>query len=246
MPGESFISFNYFYYTTVRITDGAGSSMRFPNGGRFTNHWVSVYFEHGLTERITVEANLPYSVNRFSDDFIAVSGSGFADQEVGMRYVIRDGTYQLAARGLISFPFLYTLKTIPELGFDQYAAQVSMVLGSGFTAFTRGWWIAELGYRHYFGDASNQIRYFLLGGLHISDTVMGMVKINGTHGLTRGEFASEFNPSIVSGFSLIKTTLSFAYEINELLSVEAGYVRDIVSWNSGLGHGIMLSVWLNF
>lgn len=246
MSGESFLSGNYFYYSTVRSTDGAGNSSRFANNGRFSNHWISIFFEHGITDRLTFEANLPYSINRFSDDFITVTGSGFADQEYGIRYVLHGNNFQIAARGMVSVPFLYTLETIPELGFDQFAGQLSMVAGKGFDVYTEGWWIAELGYRHYFGDASNQVRYFLLGGLHLSETVMGMIKIDGIHGLTRGEFASDYNPSIISGFSLIKGTLSFAYSVSDMIAIEAGYLRDIMSWNTGLGHGLMFSVWFQF
>ena len=248
--GELFTSTSSFLYSTVRQTDSDGNVSRIPKDGRFTSYSLGVYFEYGLTPRWTVQGRLNSSYQAFSDTSGRQSNLSFSDQRVGLRYAVLNGTWAASLGGTIGLPWLYSLDHRPLPGYGQYSTQLNGTIGRGVSlAGKNGWSLLKLGYRRYFGGASNQLRGQLLLGLRFTRRWGLLTQLNGTLALQDGRFEVDrnlSNPNVRSGYSILKATTSVMYEYSSQVTVQAGLYREIVGADSGFGGGGVVSLWYRY
>lgn len=133
------------------------------------------------------------------------------------------------------------------LGYGQHSIYVSTLVGVGFEMLgIRSWLDMEVGYKIFFGSASNQIRYKIVNGMHLSHLWIALLQLEGTETISEGRFRIGTNPNLFSGYDVLKGSLSAVYAFTYTTRLQVGYFKEILGKNSGYGDGIMASIWYQF
>lgn len=106
-----------------------GDGQEFDGNGRSRQDQLNVYVEHGLTEKLSFIGNFYFNDVGFSNHD-AVNGrqktttTGFADQEIGLRYALpsaQDDVWRSSLQALVSIPAYGRSKTYhPNKPFRQF------------------------------------------------------------------------------------------------------------------------------
>lgn len=95
-----------------------GDGQQFDGNGRSRQDQLNVYVEHGLTDQLSVIGNFYFTDVGFSnhggDGRTRASTTGFADQEIGLRYALpsaQDDVWRSSVQALVSIPAYGRSKT---------------------------------------------------------------------------------------------------------------------------------------
>lgn len=248
--GELFTATFSSAYSTTQQTSSGGTVSPIPDDGRFTSYGLGVYFEYGVTPRWTAQGLLNSSYQVSSDADERQSNLALGDQRVGMRYALLNGTWAASLGGTLGVPWLYSLSQRPLPGYGQYSAQLNGTIGRGVSlAGNDGWSLLKVGYRRHFGGASDQLRSQLLLGVRFTRRWGILAQLDGTLAMQEGSFQANqdlSNPSVQSGYSVLKATASVIYEYSPRATIQAGLHHEVVGADSGFGGGGVVSLWYRY
>lgn len=249
-PGELFTVTSSFAYTTTQQTDAGGDVSPLPDGGRFTSIGTGVYFEYGLTPRLTLQGDLNAALQRFTSDGFEQRNLALADQRLGLRYTLVDGAWAASLGGKVGVPWLYSTDDRPLPGYGQYSVQMNAALGrGGSVAGAEAWTLLKAGVRRYLGGAADQLRTQTLLGMHFDRRWGAVLELNNTVALQEGEFRlgdGLTNPNVRSGFTTIQAMASLIYEQSPRSTVQVGVFRDLWGLESGRGTGVQVGFWYRY
>lgn len=86
----------------------------------------------------------------------------------------------------------------------------------------RSWLDTEVGYKIFFGSASNQIRYKIVNGIHLSHLWIALLQVDGTKTISEGSFRIGKNPNLFSGYDVLKGSLSAVYAFTYTTACKLG------------------------
>lgn len=102
--GKLFTVTSGFVYTTTQQADASGDVSPLPDGGRFTSIGTGVYFEYGLTPRLTLQGDLNAVLQRFTADGFEEQNLAFGDQRAGLRYTLVDREWAASLGATVGVP----------------------------------------------------------------------------------------------------------------------------------------------
>jgi len=233
-----FISTTFNHYRAQDYYDKRGD--RRPIGCTFEKEELQVYGEYGLGRRTTLTFKLPY-------DWLSCGGdrtSGFVDFEVGfIRQMRKDKNYSLSLYGNAIVPTGYSITDSPRLGYGRPALEGGLLYGvSGRLGFLD----SGLGYRHYFGYPSSQIRTYATDGINIFKNIQFLTTLDLQMGLGDGKRKQVGqNVLLEPDYKLAQTYVRLRLMFKNL-SFVATYQYVLWGKNTGVGRGVDFSVWWSF
>jgi hypothetical protein len=141
----------YLYSGVARTSateafDPAGKRIPFPGRGG-SQRRASLYVESGITETMTLVANVPYqrvTARGFFNDF-TTSGLGDLDLRLRRSAPLRAGWVAVEAGAMI--PLGYDRTDFPQLGSGRTEPIVNFAYGTAIRALPEGFFSAQAGYR---------------------------------------------------------------------------------------------------
>jgi len=246
LPGKYFFILEYYRYQTSQGTLSDGTRFALPNGGQYTNNAYKIYGEYGISPGWVLEGTTVFIDQQFQEGVRTRGSYGFSDLELSLNHHFLSDPLQMSARVGVSVPWLYGTSREPRLGFNQYSAILGLNAGDEIPFVLPMWWAADVNYRFYFGEASDQLGYEGTLGVHLGERLDVMGQVFGTHNMQEGTFQSVFNPLIQSGITMMTWSVSGIFKFNEHFSLRLSYFEDFYSENAGFGDTWSLSAWIMF
>lgn len=233
------------YYTTDEYFDNSGHSQSQPT---YDKYEINPYFEYGLTDTITLGANvfLDY-VSQDVPGALQSDNYGLSDTELFARFrVYKDEANVFSLQPLIKLPSVYSRSGSPRSGGDQTDIELAAQGGHNFSlvgvpAFTT----LSAAYRHRFEDPADQVKLDWVVGAHLTDRFMLLPQLSYT-GRVNAPVNPAFTQSGSDDYNLLKLQLSAVYSITPDWSAELGVFDHVSGKNTGSGGGVTLAVWKQF
>lgn len=236
-----------FYYTSQQFSD-SWNVEDFSDNGSFSKNQLNLYLEYGITDRLTFIGNFFLDYLRFENDFVDNTNFGLADQEVGLRYRLRELPPQ-SLQLTVKIPGPYNINNQPALGNGQTDVELAYYIGSAYQVLGRwGFVDAGFGYRLRTGPPADELRWYLTAGINITDRLqLYYIEASGIHGLGNDtpQFVGE-NILLTTDFDLIKVGCSLLYRLSDNWIIQAGPFWQPAGRATGAGGGFKAAVWFEF
>lgn len=216
----------------------------------YQKYELNPYMEYGLADGLTVGANL--SLQRAQQDATSVTSSesnwGIGDSEFFVRKRLwqRDG-FILSSESLIKLPSPeFSHDGAPGIGSPNPDMGTGLSAGYGFSAHGLNHFAAlDTQYRYRFGRQKDQLKIATTVGISTSEKWMVMPQAFFTYRISDPKTAS-FTQSSGDDYNQIRLQLSTVYKVREDVSLQFGGFHDVSGKNSGIGKGVLFSVWKQF
>lgn len=247
----------------------------FANNGRSRQDQFNVYVEHGLTDRLSAIGNFYFTEVGFNKDELIDgapgrarrSTSGFADQEIGLRYALpsaADNIWHSSVQVLASIPAYGRGKTYypdhpsrnPALGLGDYGMELRYSRGRGYTLGDHNGYVDLGGAVRLRGSAaSDEVRLDVSTGLNLTPSWLLLGEVNVIQGLGNGHqdaFISGQTPTdagfVATGtnYDLTKLQLSTLYTAPGGSQWQVGYQQPVMGRNTGAAGGPFVAAWWRF
>jgi hypothetical protein len=238
--GKGQIILNNFYYTADTFFNNQGQRQ---SQSEYHKYELNPYIEFGWSDQLTLGANL--SVQRTSQN--TTSNYGLGDSEFfGRLRLWQKDNFVLSVSPLVKLPALDNSSDRPKIGSSHPDAGLGLAAGYGFDAYGQHHFtdISAL-YRYRFGDPENQVNITATLGLGLSERWMLMPQVFATYRTDKPDVAA-FTQSSGDDYNLVKLQLSAVYKLNDKTSLQFGGFADVDGNNTGVGRGILFSLWRNF
>lgn len=237
--GEGRVIISAIHTESSRSFDNNGNVSRIPD---YDQNQIYVQAQYGLTDDLTVLFTPSYRDVDVSggDD---VSGLGYTD--IGARYRLAYGdNWVVSAQGLVRIPGKKRRDRVLDgtgAAYDQVwdTTEYDLRLGAGYSmgpTFVS----AEAGYRFRDGDPPNEFHADFVVGTHVTPQfmVLGTMLNTFSDGRGRGVLnrSHRYGDLYVSG----------VYELNERVSLQAGYTGTIYGKNALRQRGPFIGLWYKF
>ncbi|MDW8032056.1 MAG: hypothetical protein RMH93_00735 [Aquificaceae bacterium] len=236
--GELFLSPSFYYYDASKFYDRGGNKRDI--GCTFRKREVQLYGEYGLTEKTTLSFKLPYTQLECGAD----RTSGLGDLEVGfIRNLKRSKSSSLSAYGTLLMPTGYSIEESLRLGYGRLGAEGGLLYGlSG----KWGFFDSGLGYRHYWGYPSSQVRGYLSGGYNLASNLQLYGMLDAQIGLGNGRTKRVGrNLLLEPDYKLLQVYVGPRLSLGKA-SLLLGYQRVLWGRRTGDGSGFFMSLWYGF
>ena len=164
-PGELYAKAGYVQFRADEFVDPSGATL---SGVDYTGHTSHLYGEVGLVGPVQVVFNAPFVGSRNTLGEVAYVNRAFGDLDVGLEAGTTLGDVPVSLQVLTKVPLYDNAELLaygasggrfPAIGDGQVDLTALGAVGTGIAAGGfRGWWAAEVGYRHrtewWAGDAS--------------------------------------------------------------------------------------------
>lgn len=242
--GRSQLILTGAYYRANERWDNSGRRLSQP---AYDKYELNPYYEYGWRDGITLGANL--SFQRAQMDGAGASAAktswGIGDSEFFMRKRLwQRGGFIVSAEPMVKLPSFWTTgRNNPRIGSSQPDAGMGISAGYGFKvmghdAFTD----INAQYRYRFGRQKDQLRFAATAGLYLTDRWMVMPQGFVTGRVSKPQNAA-FTESPDDDYSAVRLQLSAVYRLNADTSLQFGGFGDLYGKNTGVGRGILFSVW---
>lgn len=204
---------------------------------------LNPYLEYGLTDRVTLGANLSLQRASQSND----TNWGVGDSEFFARFrVAQLRGFVISMQPLVKLPSPESSNASPALGGRHPDAEMGASLGYGFDLFGQHHFAnLDSGYRYRFGDPKDQLKLAATAGFSLTPQWMVMPQFFLTRRMSAPASAG-FTQSSGDDYNENKLQLSVVYKLDERWSLQAGAFTNLRGKNIGDGDGAILSVWRSF
>ncbi len=154
--GSVYLHGGFARMSTTEAFDPAGERIVFPGRGA-SQRRGSLYLEAGLTDRLTLVANLPFqrvTARGFFNDF-TTSGLGDLDLRLRRSRAIAAGVF--AFEGGATIPAGYDRNDFPQLGSGRIEPLVNFAFGTSLRSLPEGFASLQVGYRFRPRDIGHEI-----------------------------------------------------------------------------------------
>lgn len=210
-----------------------------PAEERFEQQNVSLYFEYGIAEKVTIGAKI--------DQSLRLDDSGFGAQTGRIGGLVKVGVWTgeagdvAAVEIAASTPLSGMQSPIAQVGDEADEFRASLLYGRGFTTeYGDAWAEGALGLAHLTGGRPDEVKLDLTAGVKPTEDWIAFAQIFGTFGLQNED-------SIVDpDFDIVKLKLSIGYQITEEKTLLLGAARDIYTQGTDPGWEFSVTVWSPF
>ncbi|MCE4352628.1 hypothetical protein LYZ84_01225 [Xanthomonas hortorum pv. pelargonii] len=249
-----------------------GDGQQFDGNGRSRQDQLNVYVEHGLTDKLSFIGNFYFTDVGFSnyggDGRTRTSTTGFADQEIGLRYALpsaQDDVWRSSVQALVSIPAYGRSKTFhpnnpeansdPALGLGDYGLELRYSRGRGYTLGGRNGYVDLGGAVRLRGSAaSDEVRVDASTGLSLTPSWLLLGELNVIQGLGNGRNNFDVPGSAGgvgyvatgSNYDLTKLQLSTLYTAPGGSQWQGGYQQPVMGRNTAAAGGPFVAAWWRF
>ncbi|UUF00300.1 hypothetical protein [Xanthomonas hortorum] len=249
-----------------------GDGQQFDGNGRSRQDQLNVYVEHGLTDKLSFIGNFYFTDVGFSnyggDGRTRTSTTGFADQEIGLRYALpsaQDDVWRSSVQALVSIPAYGRSKTFhpnnpeansdPALGLGDYGLELRYSRGRGYTLGGRNGYVDLGGAVRLRGSAaSDEVRVDASTGLSLTPSWLLLGELNVIQGLGNGRNNFDVPGSAGgvgyvatgSNYDLTKLQLSTLYTAPGGSQWQVGYQQPVMGRNTAAAGGPFVAAWWRF
>lgn len=230
--GRGFYKLEGRYIYAQRFFEPDGKIIDIPTLSDYT---MSFYGEHGVSNRLTLIAYVPFykrlALNRQIGESTGVvyfpgdSVSGFADSDVGLRFGLKQsGPTVLSARVLFGLPLGKSEQTNGLLtGDGEFNQSLALELGHSFYPVPL-YFSGEAGFNNRTQGFSDEFRYAAELGYTFADHVTLMMKFTGVASLKNGEdnIRGGIGGLYANNVSYLALGPSLFYQLNKNFGVTAG------------------------
>jgi hypothetical protein len=149
-----------------------------PDFIEFNGTNISYYGEQGLGNNLAIYGSVLYSdIEQFTAGSDAISSSGIADVEVGLRYQWIAEPFVLSTSLLVKLPYFYDENDDLPRGNGQEDVEARVLFGKSLYPY--GYLGVELGYRARFEAPSDEYRYLIEYGYSFNENAYFRTKLDG-------------------------------------------------------------------
>jgi protein XagA len=243
--GHGQLILNNFFYRSDHLYTNQGQRQRQP---AYQKYELNPYFEYGLTQDWTVGANLSIqAVQQNISGGGSISNRNIGDSEFFARTSLwKNGGFIISAMPLIKLPSPESASNTPKIGSTKPDAGLGFSAGYGFNMNGRNH-IIDVGalYRYRFGAPKDRLDISATLGYTLSERWVLLPQAFFTYRLDNPAIAT-FTQSSSDDYNLTKLQLSAVYKLNARTSLQAGLFGDVAGRNTGIGKGVVLSMWRQF
>ena len=260
--GDGLLILNHSYYRASEFINNAGRKQSQP---LYQKAEWNPYIEYGLTDKITIGANLfvqylrqdtkqsiTQQITPFTTVTTTYNGSanniGIGDSELFARFRLyqKDG-FVLSAEPMFKVPSFWSYTDLPDVGNSQPEAALTLSGGYGFKAYGQNHFVnLDTGYRYRAGREKDQIRIAATLGLSLDSQWMIMPQLFITRRTSSPSAASTFNEAGSNDYNLTKAQLSAVYKMWDDTSLQVGGFYHADAKNSSTGGGVLIALWQPF
>ncbi|KLD78697.1 hypothetical protein FZ025_05255 [Xanthomonas hyacinthi] len=249
------------------VYNSHSQSRNFPDAGRSRQDQLNLYAEYALSADLTLVGNFYFSKADYRNDasYGDRHATGWADQEVGLRYRLdpdgRDGPWQGAAQVLALIPGygrqdwrdVANDRDHPALGQGDYGAELRYSVGRGYRAGSLDGYV-DLGaaVRLRGGDAADEARLDISSGLALAPRWMLIGELNVIQGLGNGNGPNpvyapgDSTPIRGNNYDLTKLQASLLHTLPGGTQLQLGYQQPLAGRNTGGAGGPFVAAWWRF
>lgn len=238
--GKGLFIQNASYYSASKFYD---LNARKRNQNRYTKYELNPYVEYGVTERLTLGANIFLShVSQYDARFSSNSANyGIGDTELFARSLIWKGK-GFSFEPIVKLPHLDSQHDVPSIGSKYVDAGMGISGGYGYTAWGLEHYVnLDAGYRHRFGTPNDQLRFVATAGFSVTENILFTGQFSRISSLNQPESAM-FTQSSGDDYELSKIQFLMAYKFADNMSVGLGVFADINGKNTGGGKGSVFNL----
>lgn len=214
----------------------------------FSKIELNPYIEYGLTQALTVGANVLMNSNSAStnpfggrEDYYGLQGELFARTALWEK----EGSI-LSLQPLVKLPVYYADKGFYQTQYTRADVELALLAGThfsamGFTHFLDG----SAAYRVRSGAPGNQAKFNLTLGTQVNDEWTILTQAFSTWAVSPPALPS-LTQRTEDDYDAIKLQLSAVYALTNTLSVQAGGFINTHPRNTGAGSGVLAALWWNF
>ena len=237
LHGRSIIIPSYSYFTSSKYFDSTGKKFSFGAGSRFVSNGFSVYIGHGLTRRVDLVVNVPFTSISTTFDSITKTKSGIGDVQVGFsfHFPFHNLTRFVTAKASIIIPAYQNL-TDPHLGYGSKGFQVA--LNYSFNPLPQTFLVTEVYFTRYFDKSTgpNQLGFNVTAGTMFLD--YNYLNLNFATVISRSsDKAFSTNLNAIKDFDYGKISLSYGRRVTRIATPYIQAFYTLFGHNAGLGLG---------
>jgi len=233
----------YSYYTARGYWDRNHNYTPYAgDNGKFTSSYFGLYGGYGITRKLDLVFNVPYTNQTSVQNGVSTSNNGLGDATVGLSYFFTrfESLTHFSITGSALIP-MYTNPTVdkPFLGFQEYGTELKLGLaGSDKTNGKYLYYDLEAGARRFFGtEGPTQVFANFTGGVPIKKKW----KVSATMGgIISSSNQDTFNPNNLTAnrdFNYLRFTVAGGYSITKKVGLWANGFMDVMGSNIGRGRG---------
>lgn len=249
------------------VYNSHGQDQNFPDAGRSRQDQLNLYAEYGLSADLTLVGNFYFSKVDYRNDtsYGDRHATGWADQEVGLRYRLdpdgNDGPWQGAVQVLALIPGygrqdwrdVAKNRDHPALGQGDYGAELRYSVGRGYRAGNLDGYV-DLGaaVRLRGGDSADEARLDISSGLALAPRWMLIGELNVIQGLGNGNGPNpvyapgDSTPIRSNNYDLTKLQASLLHTLPGGTQLQLGYQQPVAGRNTGGAGGPFVAAWWRF
>lgn len=243
------------------VYNSHGQDQNFPDAGRSRQDQLNLYAEYALSADLTLVGNFYFSKVGYRNDsgYGNQHTTGWADQEIGLRYRLdpdgRNGPWQGALQVLALIPG-YSRQDAddrdhPALGQGDEGAELRYSVGRGYRAGGLDGYV-DLGaaVRLRGGDSADEARVDISSGLAVAPRWMLIGELNVIQGLGNGNGPNPVyapgTPIRGNNYDLTKLQASLLHTLPGGTQVQLGYQQPVAGRNTGGAGGPFVAAWWRF
>ncbi len=235
---------NSFYYNN-RYFDESGKNKSL--GGYYRKYELNPYFEYGVTDEITVGANLFASRAEQQNSSGYFSNYGVGDSEIFSRFRLwQSGGFSFSTEAMVKLKSFTNEQKQPQIGSKNYDIGGGLSGGYGFSAYGENHFVnVDAGYRHRYGAPHDQLKFAVTAGVSLNKKWQIIPQVFVTSSTGKPQQAL-FTQSSSDDYNLTKLQISALYKVSSELSLQAGVFKDIAGRNVGDGRGGFFAIQKSF
>lgn len=140
------------------ILDPAGTRLPFP-GRKYEERGATLYFELGLTDRLTFVSAVPYREVVANGRLTDFSSLGFGDLDARLRYSVPAGPAWIGFDAGLFVPLGYDPDDFPQLGSGKTDLLLAASFGTSLSFLPEGFASLDVGYRVRGGPLRDELPY---------------------------------------------------------------------------------------
>jgi len=248
VSGNIFQSYGSFDFQGNRFEPFADSEDEF---SRFRDENLAVYFETGLTNRLTLFGSLAYKeieqrtrIKVLPED-VVVTNDGLADLDLGARFRLTEGPHIFSVSFLVKLPYLYDEDEFFKLGNGQEDLELRGLYG---TSFGKGLYAGlEAAYRWRLEEPSDEMRY--LGEIGYTSPYRVYLRSKLDHNQSRGtltQVSGFSNPLLNPNYTLTRLEITAGFALTPKWQVEYSFTKVLDGKNIADGDNHQYSLVVSF
>ncbi|MBN8530534.1 MAG: hypothetical protein J0L97_01555 [Alphaproteobacteria bacterium] len=229
-----------------RFTDASGNEFSTPDYDKLA---LETQLEYGYSPTLTLGAMLnAQHVHQSNALGLNDENYGIGNASLYLRKQIAElEGWVISAQPMVQLPRVGAGYDLPAIGNDDPELEMRLLAGRALFLLSDCDFVNfEAGYRHRFGDASDQVHLEGTLGLRPAPKILLLTQLFVTHSFDLDYASLPTDPSTDRDYRTVTAQLSAVFEVSPSLSLQLGVFHDLYVRNTGEGTGLIFSTWVRF